>query len=263
MRSLSALCLLAAGTLVFAAAEEKQTPTAQATSLRVSRPLPAKKKDVFVYGSSGTTLEVTVSAPGKYIVGIDAKKCKLEHFTDDKKTKLFAGGGLFGGASWLNEYFVQITPDAERCSVQLTGQTAPAKGANKVLVKGSLIINCGSDEKTTDKKEIAMKLNTEASVGTYTLKVTQAASQFNGGQIAILSDARDVKSAEFLDAAGKTIQVLPPFRSSTFDSKSKRKESLSYFLPKKIDAVTVKVTYFNKVEAMTVPFDLSVGVGLD
>jgi hypothetical protein len=244
------------------AAESKTTATSRATGLTIRKPLPPKKKEMFAFTPAGTGLDVTISAPGKFILGIDAKASKLDHFTDDKKTKLDTSGG-FGGMTWLSDY-AQITPDGEQCTVQLTARTAPMKEANKVLVKATVVLKCGAEEKTTEMKKIAVKRNTEAAIGSYTVKVLGEGSNFSGGQVEVLSDARDVKKAEFFDANGKALEIVaPPFRGNSFTGAGKMKQSISYFLPKKMDEVSVKITYFSKVEAMSVPFELSVSVGLD
>ena len=262
MRLLGALCLFAAGTIVLAADEAKTAVTARATGLTVRKPLPPKKKEMFAFTPPGTVLEVTLSAPGKFILGIDAKASKLGHFTDDKKTKLDSGGGV-GGMSWLSDY-TQVTPDGEQCTIQLSARTPPAKDANKVLVQATVVVKVGAEEKTTETKKIAMKQNAETAIGSYTVRVQNPGSSFSGGQLEILSDARDVKMAEFFDANGKALEIaIPPFRGNAFVGAGKMKQSISYFLPKKMDEVSVKITYFSKVESMSVPFDMGVGLGLE
>ncbi len=262
MRWVSTLCLFAAVAAAFAADDAGPAIKAQATALTVRKPLPSKKKEAFNFTPPGTTLEITLSAPGKYILGIDIKASKLDHFTDDKKTKLNTSGGLFG-PSWLSEY-VQIPLDGEQCTVQLSAGTAPVKEALKVLVKGVVVLNCGTEEKTLEKKDIAIKKNTETAVGSYNVKITQEGSNFAGPAIQIISEARDVKHAEFFDAKGAAIVLTsPPFRHNVFSGAGKMQHAISYTLPKKIDAVSVKITYFGKVEPMKAPFDLSVGIGLD
>jgi hypothetical protein len=262
MRLFCALFLFAAGATLSAADESKTAATARATGLTIRKPLPPKKKEMFAFNPAGTGLDVTITAPGKFILGIDAKASKLDHFTDDKKTKFDSGGGI-GGMTWLSDY-AQITPDGEQCTVQLSARTPPTKEANKVLVKATVVLKCGAEEKTTEMKKIAMKLNTEVAIGSYTVKVLGEGSNFSGGQVEILSETPDIKKADFFDPSGKAIEITtPPFRGNSFTPAGKMKQSISYFLPKKMDAVSVQITYFSKVEAVSVPFDLSVGVGLD
>jgi hypothetical protein len=262
MRWFSTLCLLAVNTMAFAAGEAKQAPTAQATGLSIRKPLPPKKKEGFVFSPAGTTLNVTISAPGRYIIGIDAKASKLDHFSDDKQTKL-NGSGLFT-SSWLSDY-VSILPDGEQCTAEIRGTNVPVKGAGKILAKATLILKCGAGEKASEKKEIAMKKDTAVAVGAFSLRVTGEGSNFGGGSVAIVSETRNVKSAEFFDAKGNAIKTVgTPFWSPFFGGgDGKMRQALTYHLPKKIDAVSVKFTYFDKVEMVSVPFDLRVGIGLD
>lgn len=262
MRWLSMGCLLATSVLVFAAAEEKSSITAQATGLTIRKPLPSKKKEAFAFSPSGTTVSVTISAPGKHILGIDTKASKLGNFSDDKKTKLDATGPF--GMSWLSD-FVSINAEGDQCTAEVRGSGVPAKGASKVLLKATLALKCGADEKTTEKTKLAMKKDTAAKVGAFTLKVQGESSPFGGGTIALISDTRNIKSAEFFDAKGKAIKLagMPYWGPHFGGAGGKMQQALTYQLPQKTESVSVKFTYFNKVESVSVPVDLSMGVGLD
>jgi len=268
MRWLSTLCLFAFGAALLAAdeakpADEKSSAKVQAIGLIV-RKSPPPKPGAFGFAPNGVTMDLTVSKPGKFIVGIDAKASKLDSFTDDKKNNLFKKQpGVFGGADrWINEYMTQFGPEGESCTVQIMAANAPGKGAAKILVKASLIVQCGANEKTTDKKEIALKANEEVKVGDFTMKVNNA-GDFGAG-LAVLSAEPRVKSVEFFDADGKAMKTMPPGRGNIFDQQGKPQAAASYFLGgKKMDKVSFKITYFDKIEAVTVPLDLSVGLDLE
>jgi hypothetical protein len=267
MRWLSTLCLFAAGTALLAAddakPEEKSSAKVQAISLFIRKAPPAKP-GTFVITPNGVTMDLTVSKPGKFIVGIDAKASKLDSFTDDKKNNLFKkAAGVFGGTTnWINEYATQYGPEGESCTVQITAGNAPGKGAEKIVVKASLVLKCGADEKTSDKKEIALKANEEVKVGDFTVKVNSA-GDFGAG-LAVLSAEPRVKSVEFFDADGKALKTMPPGRGNIFNQQGKPQAAASYFLGgKKMDKVSFKITYFDKVEAVTVPLDLRVGLDLE
>jgi hypothetical protein len=262
LRWILAVSLLAPLTGLLAADEKKSSFTAQVSGLSVHKPVPAKKKERFTFVQTGTILEVTFLSDDKYILGVDAKASKLDQFTDDKKSKLNSGS-LFGGPNWLGG-FPQLAPDGERCVVQINGQTPPAKGANKVLAKGTIILKCGAEEKTTEKKDITIKMGAETTVGAFTIKVSGEGSNFSGPGIEIVSEERIVKSAHFFDAKGAAIELnTPPFMHPVFAGGGKMLHALTYNLPKKIDKVSVKIAYFAKVESLPAPFDLSVGLGLD
>jgi hypothetical protein len=268
MRWLSTLCLLTIGAALFAAEDKK--PAGAKTSAKVRaiglslRKAPPAKPGVFVLHPNGVTMELTVAQPDKFIAGIDAKASKLDSFTDDKKNDLNKKpAGIFGGQSnWLNEFATQYGPDGD-CTIQILAAGAPGKGAQKILVKGSLVLKCGADEKKTDKKEIALKMNEEVSAGDFKVKVVNA-GEFGAG-FTVTSAEPSVKSVEFFDADGKALKGTSSGRGiNPFGEGGKPQAVVSYFLSgKKLPKVSFQITYFNKIESVTVPLDLRVGLDLE
>jgi hypothetical protein len=269
MRWLSTLCLLAAGSALFAAEEKK--PAGEKTSAKVQviglflRKAPPAKPGAFVFTPNGVTMDLTIAQPEKFIVGIDGKASKLESFTDDKKNDLVKKApALFGGqANWLSEYATQFSPDGDHCTIQITAASAPGTGAEKILVKGSLVLRCGAEEKTTDKKEIALKMNEEASAGDFKVKVNNT-GDFGAG-LTVLSAEPRVKSVEFFDPEGKAIKTMPSGRSTNPVAPGGKPQAIvAYFLSgKKLDKVSFKINYFDKIESVTVPLELRVGLDLE
>jgi hypothetical protein len=262
-RWLSALCALAAGTALLAAEDKKaagdKTPAKiQVISLTVSK-APPPKPGTFMFRANGVTMEVMVSLPGHFITGVDVKASKLDRFTDDKDYVLFKkGGGLFGmGSNWLNEYGVRFDPEGESVTVTVQGTDPPGKGAEKILLKGSLNVSYGSDEKATDKKEMAKKPKEEIDMNPFKVRV----SEF--GQIEVLSNAENIKKVEFFDDKGKPITAGQPGRSRMESENEKPSYKYSYFLIGKYEKLSVKIHYFAKVETVKVPLDLRVGLGLE
>jgi hypothetical protein len=264
-RWLSTLCVLACAAGLFAADEKKSDVTVQATGLMVRKPVPGKKKEpapVAFTDNGSTGLDVTLTATGKFVLGIDIKASKLDHFTDDKDTKLYTPQP-FG--SWLSE-FPLISAEGDVCTVHVNGLTAPAKGAAKLRLKATVVLTCGADEKATDKKEIAIKKDQKETVGAFTFQVVNDGAMFGGPQIAVLSDKQNIKSVEFFDAKGEAIKLFfPPYRQNFYPTMAggKMQYGLVGTLPKKMDSVTVKAAYFDKTEAVNAPIDLDVGVGLE
>jgi hypothetical protein len=263
-RWLSTFCVLACAAGLFAADEPKSDITAQATQLSVRKPLPPKKKEAFAFPDNGSTnLDVALSAPGKFVLGIDTKAGKLTEFADDKGTKLFTENKF--GFGWLGDFPI-INPEGDVCTVHLNGQTAPAKGATKLKVKATVVLTCGSGEKATDKKEIKIKKDAKETVGDFTVQVIDDGAMFGAPQIQVSSDKQNLKSLSFFDDKGQEIKLFfPPFRQTIYPMKAgdKMRYGLLANLPKKMDAVTVKATYFEKTEAVSAPIDLDIGVGLE
>ena len=241
-------------------ADEKGSVKPKVVSLSIRKPLPAKPGE-FAFMSAGTTLDVVVFQPDKFIVGIDPKASKLDHFTDDKKTDLHKGKGLFTQTNWINEFMTRTSADGDNVTIQINGVNAPAKGAEKILFKGSLVLQCGASEKATDKKELTLKNNEEIALGKFKVKVNFTGPF--GSNLAVLADEATVKSAEFFDAQGKAIKPTSSNRSAFPTGLGKNQHTLGYALNGKHEKLSVKITYFEKVESVTVPLDLKVGLDLE
>ncbi len=264
MRWLSALSLFAAGTVVLAASDdkkadgEKKSAEIRIVSLSIYKAPPAMP-GTFMMRPNGVNLEVMVSLPGRHIVGFDAKAAKLDRFTDDKENILFKQvGGIFGGPSWLNEYGVRYDPDGASVTYQVNGNNPPGKGAEKLLLKGSVVLKCGTEPKSEEVKELEMKPKQEAAAGSFKVRVGQF-----GNQIEVLSPEENLQKVEFLDAKGKAIATGVPSRVRMPPNKDKLNYAYYYFLIGKHEKFSAKIHHFTKVESVTVPLDLKVGMGLE
>src|SRR5262249_24597347 len=139
---------------------------------------------------------VTLTAPGKFVLGIDVKESKLAEFTDDKGTKLYTADRF--GISWLSDLPL-INPDGDVCTVHFNGQAAPGKGATKLHVKATVVLTCGKEEKSADPKEIAIKKDNKETVGDFTIQVINDGEMFGGPQIQVTSEKQNLKGVEFFD----------------------------------------------------------------
>jgi hypothetical protein len=262
LRWLTALSLFALGTVGLAASDdqkasdEKQSAKFQIVSLSIFKAPPAKP-GVFMARPTGVNMEIMVSLPGRYIAGFDAKGGKLESFADDKGNALYKKA-VFGGMNWLNEYFTQFDPDGASVTVQVHGNNPPGKGADKLLLKGSFIVKCGADAKSVDVKELEMKPKQETTAGNFKVRVGQF-----GNQIEVLSSDENLKKVEFFDDKGKAIMTGPPSRNRLPATKDKAEYVYYYFLIGKHEKISAKIHYFTKMESVTVPLGLKVGMGLE
>jgi hypothetical protein len=209
---------------------------------------------------NGIHMEVTVSLPGKPITGVDVKNSKLDSFRDDKDNVLFKkGGGFFGvGAAWLQEFGMRYGPDGESVTMHIRGTNPPGKGANKILLKGSLGIKCGVDSKATDAKVMAMKPKEQADVGPFKARVGQF-----GNQVEVEAEDENIKKIEFLDDKGKEIPTSQSHRTRMELGKGKGHYVYYYFLGSKSEKFSIKIHYFSKVDTVQVPLDLHVGLDLE
>jgi hypothetical protein len=233
--------------------DEKKAKAGKATitpvSLLVTRTI--EEKDFF-YSFAHTELRLRLSYPGKQILGIE-ETSKITEMQDDKKTSLM-GDGFFKAK--FNTH-PSISKDRNKIAFTLSSNANPGKGATKVAVKGSLVLRCGTEEKSVEK-EVELKNKTEAKFGPLTLKVTAEKGFADGGATFTLVGAKpDLKSISIKDADGKEVEAFsygPSFFDKTY--------TYTYNLRKAAEKAKVKITYFSKSENVTVPIDLSVGLGL-
>src|SRR5262249_26239725 len=134
----------------------------------------------------------------------------------------------------------------------------PARGSNKLSLKGNLVLTCGIEEKTTDAKEVAMKAKTKEDIGDFKLQVTQEKGfGTQGASFSIMASKPNIKSVTVKDADGKEVKVLS-FGNFGFG----KMWTFNFALEKVVEKAKVSVTYFSKEEKVTVPVELSFGLGL-
>jgi hypothetical protein len=263
MRWLSALCVLAAGTALLAAddkkeADDKGSAKFQVTRLEI-RNSPPPKPGTFQFVNNGISMHVLVTPSAKNLAGIDFKASKLESFTDDKKNNLYKkGGGFgFGQSDWLNEFFTQYSPEGDAVTLQMNSSVPPGKGAEKLLLKASLVLRIGKGEKATEKKEIALKAKEEAAVGPFKVKVSDFGNQFS-----VISDQENLKNIELFDDKDKEIKIGLPGRMRMMKG-DKTEYIYSSVIFQKTSKFSIKINYYDKVENVKVPVDLKVGLSLE
>jgi hypothetical protein len=225
-------------------------PAVEPVSLVVSRKLDEKN---YAYSTSGTALSVKVSCPGKQVLGVDSAS-SVSEFADDKGTSLLKGGLI---KPTFSNYPIVAT-DRASLVVSVQSTVPPGKGAARLHLKGDLVLRCGLQEKATEEKEVEFKGKAEAKLGDFTLKVTQEKGFGGGGASFTLTAPRPVlKSVTVKDAAGKAVEVM------TLGSFGFGKTwTYTFSLRKPLKQGKVTVSFFAKEEKLTVPVDLSVGLGL-
>jgi len=236
-------------------------------ALEVNRPLPADKSKLFLYGipTKGTTLKLLIVLPGKNIIGRDTAGCKLTTFADDKGTDLSKTRGWGSHPGWLGSFGPRISKDAQACIMELRSDAAPAKGAGKIILKAKLALKCGSGE-TTYTEKVAMKAGTLIKFPPAPMKVGSVKDGDWGGMkmaFTVTSDksTESIKKVALLGPGGKEIKHRTLGRGRS-GSPGKMTYETTYGLAEKVDSVTLKITYYDKVETVAVPVDVSVGVGL-
>jgi hypothetical protein len=212
---------------------------------------------------AGTTVSLYVSMPGKTIIELDRDACMLTKFTDDKGTVLAKPGNT---SSWLGS-FVQIAKDAHLCTQVLRSMQLPAAGASSLTIDARLAFICGESPKTA-QCDVSLAKGTPVKLGMVAAKITKVGKPRFGHTMKFSvtftsSQSFDsIRKLVFLDSAGKEIKsrYAGGGKHSAFGSTSTY--SKRYELEKKVDKVTIKIDYWSKIETVTVPVKLNVGMGL-
>lgn len=219
----------------------------------------------------GTGVFVRITAPERSFLSLHKESCKLDSFTDDKGTVLAKpGAARRWGSSWLGS-FPNFSEDGHACIIRIQSKKTPATGAGALKLKASIAILCGSDQKTVEQKDVALKADTKITVSPVPMKVKSVNPDPSGGEKVKMSvelggktskaELAKIKSVAFFGADGKEIGCTN-MGSGTMGMGESVNYERTYGLHKKIEKVTIKITYFQKVEKVLVPIDVSVGVGL-
>jgi hypothetical protein len=235
--------------------EKGGKPTVEGASLSVTRKLDEKK---FLFSFAATNLSVQVTYPGKQLLGVDPSSSVAE-FRDDKNTSLLPRKGTPKPTFRL----ARVSKDHGSLVAVVSSTEAPARGATRLRLKGSLVLRCGLGEKTAEGKEVELKAGLGVKVGDFTVLVglnPGFGSNLAPGDLPldILAPAPVIKCVTATGPGGTAVEVEGepvPFG----DGKSWR---YAFALKKPPKRAKIAIQYFSKEEKVTVPVDLTVGVGL-
>jgi hypothetical protein len=248
------LAALFSSTSLLAAGENK-SKTLRVVTLSIVKPLAEKDSELtFLSRPTGTAIELIVSQPGKRLLALDERASQLTRFTDDKKTDLSKTerDGCF------EDFNRRVSPDGTRLGFGIRTTVVPAAGATRLLLKGKLVLMIGTQEKTVEVKKVALEGGGSVKVGP--CEVRQDKRPFGEGSLVRVQHSEpNLKGIVFLDKDGK---VLPSESvGSSFTRNGQTIYTVEYSVKGKLENGIVRVTYFSKIERVTVPLDLDIGVG--
>jgi hypothetical protein len=237
------------------AAGENRSKTLRVVTLSIVKPLADEDSELIFWGRrAGTAIELIVSQPGKRLLALDERASQLTRFTDDKKTDLSKTerDGCF------EDFNRRVSPDGTRLGFGIRTTVVPAAGATRLLLKGKLVLLIGTQEKTAEVKKVALEGGGSVKVGPCEVRKDKTRSG-EGSLVEVKHSEPNLKSITFLDKDGK---VLPSeWAAGSFVRNGQTTYTVEYRVKGKIENGTVRVTYFSKVERVTVPLDLDIGVG--
>lgn len=215
----------------------------------------------------GIKVVVRVSVPEMTITSVPEGALRLARFADDLRTELGDGRQTPTHPGLGGPRESPVAPDGQSCTIEIGSDRLPAAGAKQILASGTVVLRCGRGERTVEQKDFAPAVGKTIDAGGVTLRLSEmAAAPERGGTggggvlLTFASDAADaVRSLQFIAPDGTKLAakaIVRRYESLTTTGR------LQYVLPSVPDSMTVRVMLFEKVELISVPIDLAVGVGI-
>jgi len=213
----------------------------------------------------GLSIHLRIKNEDKFFVGIEQKACKLIHFLDDKGSDLAEQDPMSFEGGWLRG-FPQVAQDGHSCIVNIGSGRIPSPEAREIAIKGNIAATCGSGEQTVRKKNFALKEGNTLNVGSINLRVDNVGRLDWGDakmevEFSSKQDLSQIKKLDFFDLDGQKIDSERT-GSAKMGFAGNMTYMHTYALKKQVDAVTLSVIYFNKVETVVIPIDIRTSVGL-
>jgi hypothetical protein len=246
--------------------QDDRGSTVQVVGLHVVKPLPGDhRKQSLTDRRTGTILTIQVTRADKHFLGVDGKASRLESFTDDHDTPLIDEdakllGAWADGTAW-------VSPDGTQCLFEVLSTRLPARGARRLKLEAKMVLKCGRQGEVAEQPELRLEKDGELTAGPAPMKVT-GVQRGDKTTIFTLSTEKSIEllaRIEFLDAGGRQIDTklldksVVDFMGTTYHDQTFCLETKK---PMRIDAVRARVHYFRKVEKLTVPVKVAVGLGL-
>ena len=207
---------------------------------------------------AGTTVYVRVQLPKRTVIKITQSKDTPLSIKDSTGKTLPDSGSDFG-------FMSSISDDGKTVLVPVSANTVPAEGAKSITISGTVTLICGADPKTEEVAvEIASGKKVELAGIEFEISDIQDSFMLDDGQMFELqskTSPSQIKSIKAILANGKRVEVSPS-GSSEFGFGDDITFGRSYDVPCKVASIKkLEVTFFENVEEVNVPMDLSVELG--
>jgi hypothetical protein len=249
-------------------------PTVRLMGLQVIRSVSEADEDqAMMLAPPGTVLTMLVSSAGKRILGVNREASKLTAFTDDKGMDLGRKPENPDPANvrvadewWLGPH----RPLAVRsggCLVQVQTDHLPAAGATRIIFRANLVLECGANERTVRQEGLPLRNSAAITVGPVPLRITGVEDVQDAGGMKMdvtfehAKSLNVVKGIRFIGPDGQPIESTYLGRMEMGPPDDPPYQTVCR-LARKVDKVTVEITYYDQIEKLNVPVDLAATVGL-
>ncbi len=199
------------------------------------------------------------------MIRLDPRDIRIDHFTDDCGKELdnpqvnVQLRDLYPGES-------TITADRHHARFEVTSVSVPSKPSRRVTLSGNVTVTVGESEKEIVEKDLPLEVGRSIKIGQTEMKISTVRAFTNGQTGMIVGFESDtpldaVKSVSFIDRAG---ELIPATQQDTFvpPGQQEKRGRLTYALLRELDAVTIRVRWFDQAKPIEVPFKIETGIGL-
>lgn len=271
MKRLSVAAVMIGAVVVMAASRARSPAPADdggagvaVVGLQIAKPLqPADRREQSLTGrKTGTVLTLRVTRAGKHFLGLDAKASKLTTFADDR------GAALVDDAAKALKTWAEgpcwVSPTGQHCILDLLALQTPSAGASQIRLKAELILNCGLDGVTAERPDFRFEKDARLALVPGS-PMTVADVRFDANATYVTFSMQkipdNVAAVSFLGRDGKEIDMQELSRS-VVGFMDETIYEITYGLRNRVQAATIRVKYFRRIEKLTVPVDIAVGIGL-
>ena len=161
-----------------------------------------------------------------------------------------------------------ISEDGKYCTMEVTAPGVPTKGATTLTLSGQAVLRVATQKKDFAAENVALKPGTTVKAGPISFSITRAGKSEWGGSGSAFSVTFETKQnldavadIQFFDAAGKKIEAERT-AWGTMGFAGNVTAQWTYDLKRKVDSAKIVIWYWTDMKKVTVPLDLTVGVGL-
>ena len=229
--------------------------TTQPATISVRSPSQSR---ISMFPGNGVRCSAVVSLPDKLVVRVDEDASRFISAVDSTGKVLNPAGG-----KWMSGFFSEISSDRHKVEIPLGLRTRPTAGASAVRLKGSIVLHCGSDEKTLTSEPAELAKETTIKFGPHSITMGPDKEQrkLNNDPkqqpLAIVADKMGqwMLKYDLLDSKG--VVVKPQYGMRRFDEDN---DSLTCHisLPSDMKTVALRITYYENLETVVCPIDVNI-----
>ena len=165
---------------------------------------------------------------------------------------------------WLGG--VAVSEDGRQCVFEATAPGIPTARAAKVKLDAMIVLKCGRQERTAVVRNFSLTQGGKLTAGPLEMELTGVqAGKWGRTRLAVTFTLKDdparIRRLGFLDARGREI----PSRimaADTLGFEGAHYHQVTYGLHGAPEKVTIRATYFQVIERVSVPVFFFAGIGL-